>query len=125
MASELDLDFFGELLMTRVRDKAISEWDRIMDGRAKGITAKVVKKALENFSEEQKKTVGWLLPKVVDSTIHHLLWTFEQELVVDIVVKKESGTVNSIRDLSDGLSGELYTQDGWIVRFSKQRYEEF
>lgn len=31
---------------------------------------------------------------------------------------------NDIKEDSDGLEGELYTEDGWINRFSKERYEE-
>ena len=28
---------------------------------------------------------------------------------------------DDVRDLSDGLAGELYTDDGWISRFSSER----
>lgn len=55
-----------------------------------------------------------LVPKIVDTTLHHLLWMLEQEesleLMVNDEIKKEI-----INEISDGLSGELYTEDGSIV----------
>jgi predicted PhzF superfamily epimerase YddE/YHI9 len=118
------LDYFGELLITRVRDKAILEWDMIVDGKMKDASSKEIKKNLMKFNAEQIDLVRRLIPQIVDTTLHHLLWTLEQEKSIDVAVKTDSEVVPSIREISDGLAGELYTEDGWIMRFSKQRYEE-
>lgn len=32
--------------------------------------------------------------------------------------------MDRVREESDGLSGDLYTEDGWIQKYSSQRYEE-
>ncbi|MDF2859636.1 MAG: hypothetical protein K0Q87_5487 [Neobacillus sp.] len=59
-----------------------------------------------------------VVPKIVDTTLHHLLWTFEQNELIDINVANGDSKQISIKEISDGLAGELYTEDGWISRFS-------
>lgn len=36
----------------------------------------------------------------------------------------DGDTIADIKQISDGLECELYTEDGWIKRFSKERYDE-
>ena len=114
--SEQRLDFFGELLMNRVRDEAIYDWERIIEGQTK---AKESIEIHNSLSDKEKDLIRRLVPKVVDTKLHHLLWTLEQddslELLVNDGTKKEN-----IAEISDGLTGELYTEDGWIYRFSNK-----
>ena len=58
-----------------------------------------------------------LLPEIVETVLHHLLWTLEQVEDVNISVHLPNGVVPSLREVSDGLAGELYD---WIPRFSSQ-----
>lgn len=118
------LDYFGELLITRIRDKAIVDWDKMIDGKMGGVTGKAVKEKIQGFTPEQIDAIKWMIPAIIDTTLHHLLWTLEQEESINIAVKNEDEIVERLQDLSDGLPGELYTEDGWIARFSKERHEE-
>ena len=117
------LDYFGETLMESVRDRTISNWDKILDGKKKGFSAQQVREKIEGFSEEQKEILKWMIPKIVDVGLHNFLAMVEEckNINVEVVSNGESG---NIRELSDGLAGELYTEDGWISKFSKERYEE-
>jgi hypothetical protein len=114
------LDRFGELLMTRVRDKAIGDWERIIGGHMKGSRGELVRQQMSSLTPEQTRTLLSLIPQIVDTTLHHLLWTVEQEQSVDIVSKDDAGVFRSVREVSDGLSGELYSDRGWIARFSRK-----
>ncbi|WP_245921033.1 epimerase [Melghirimyces profundicolus] len=108
--------------MTKVRDKAILEIDMIIDGRMQD--EKIREKILSSFDQKAMEGLHYLIPIIVDVTLHHLLWTIEQyEETVDIVVFKEQKAIR-LSQISDGLPGELYTEDGWISRFSQQRYDE-
>lgn len=118
------LDRFGELLMKRVRDEAITDWDMIVDGRMKDTRSQEIRKQLSGFSQEQIGILKELYPQVVDTVLHHLLWTLEQEDSVDVIVKDDDKGTCNIRETSDGLPGELYSEDGWIMRYSKERYRE-
>lgn len=120
------LDRFGELLMRRIRDEAISDWDMILDGTMKDERSQKVRAELAglDFDSSQVAFIRWLIPQVVDTTLHHLLWTLEQEETVNVAVKTEGAEIASLREASDGLAGELYSEDGWIARFSKERKGE-
>jgi hypothetical protein len=115
------LDAFGRLLMARVRDASIVEWDGIIDGGATSPAEKRLHELLKTFDAQQRDAIRELLPQIVDTTLDHLLWTLEQVKWVDVAVQTEKGTVPSIRDVSDGLAGEKYY---WIPKFSEQRYDK-
>lgn len=117
--SQVALDRFGELLMKKVRDEAITDWMMMIDGRMKGDTANKVRELLENVSEADRLLIMQLIPGVVDTVLHHLLWTAEQESDLRIGIRIDDA-IEELRDISDGLPGELYTENGWISRFSTE-----
>ena len=113
------LDYFGNKLMKEVRDETISSLDMMVEGKMKSITAQQVREKIATFNEEQIMTIKWLIPKITDLSLHNLLTMIEQNDDIKVMVGE-----NDIKEDSDGLEGELYTEDGWINRFSKERYEE-
>lgn len=119
------LEVFGNLLINRVRDVVISEWNRIIEGKMKSDISKNINQVLlTSYDEEQIALLRRLIPQIVDTTLHHLLWTIEQnEEMIALVVATEAGLVPSLRDASEGLPGELYTESGWIARFSEYPFE--
>lgn len=78
---------------------------------------------MERYSEKQKEILKWLVPKMVDAGLYNLFAMIEEHHNLNVEVTS-NGERGNIRHLSDGLAGELYTEDGWISRFSKERYEE-
>lgn len=119
--SDAALDKLGLLLMTHVRDKAILEWRMTIDGRMKGDLAERTRAVLGTFSPDQRGAVLSLIPDVVDTVLHHLLWTLEQTDDVRLGVRHGTGIVEDVKQVSDGLPGELYSEDGWIARFSQEQ----
>ncbi len=121
--SQAALDHFGNVLSKCVRDEAISDWDMILDGRMKDAGSQEIRMQIERLqlSEDQIEFLRRLVPRIIDTTLHHLLWTLEQEESIDVAVKTQAGSVPSLREVSDGLTGELYS---WIPRFSRERFEE-
>jgi hypothetical protein len=113
------LDLFGRMLMERVRDEAIDDWGRIFDGRFKDADSACLRQRVSHFSREDMAVVRSLVPRFVDSCLHHLLWTLEQSDHVEITVRTASGVVRDLKQVSDGLAGELYSDEGWIARFSR------
>lgn len=117
------LDYFGTLLMSDVRDETITSWDMILNGKMKGITADQVRDKVSGFSDGQIRVLSWLIPKITDTCLHNLLVMIEQNTRVKVLVN-DGHTNIDIKHISDGLEGELYTEDGWIKKFSKERYDE-
>jgi hypothetical protein len=104
--------------MNRVRDEAIVDWDIIMAGRMKSDDAIKIRKRLSSFDQQNLAVLYRLVPRIVDTTLHHLLWTLDHVKSVDVSVRTVAGSLPSLREISDGLPGELYGDHGWIRRFS-------
>lgn len=113
------LEKFGEILIQNVRDEAINDWEKILTGKMKGSRAAEIRHLLSSYSIEQVNVLRELIPEVVDTTLHHLLWTIEQSYILKIFLSDKDGTTCDIKEVSDGLPGELYGDRGWINRFSK------
>jgi len=122
--SENPLDVLGELLMAQVRDKSIEDWEKILDGRMKGQTAEVLRQELAGSDKAVPDILKRMVPCVVDTVLHHLLWTLEQEQAIKLSIEIDGKATPSMRELSDGLSGELYGERGWIVKFSQKQSME-
>jgi hypothetical protein len=112
------LDRFGELLVKQVRDPSVWEWREILHGRMKGVTAERLRPRLSLLNPNDRAFMEGLVPEIVDTVLHYVLWTLEQEESVDVSVKVPGGVVPSLREVSDGLAGELHD---WIPRFSTER----
>ena len=115
------LDEFGNRLIREVRDKTISDWDRILCGQMKGERAERIRETIESLPHQASGVISSLVPDVVDSVLHHLLNWLEQEEVYCVSAEIDGETDKNISLSSDGFAGELYGQRGWIQRFSDYR----
>lgn len=112
------LNDFGKSLISKVRDGAYEDLLITIDGGFKSESTKKLSKDLSLFSPEQLEIVKKIVLSSIDDTLHHFLWKIEQSDKFDIVAKEQNETF-SLKEESDGLCGELYTQEGWIEQFSK------
>ncbi|AIQ54615.1 hypothetical protein [Paenibacillus sp. FSL R7-0331] len=129
MNAKEKLDMFGELVINQVRDSTIEQWEKMLTGQLKS------KRAVNVYEEAKSKLDGpalemvmGLVNQIVDSTLHNFLELFEQEEKIKLLFmgsgsKEDTGEVE-IKEISDGLAGELYTEDGWILKYSQKPYRE-
>jgi hypothetical protein len=116
------LDDFGRILIENVRDTTIEQWEMIVSGKMKGERGKRIKQILEpKFNEKQLDIVTDLVSQIVDSAVHNLLVTLEQE-EIEVYLSNNEQVKTNIVLLSDGLAGELYTEDGWICKYSTKKH---
>lgn len=113
------LSIFGEMLIKDVRDRSIREYDMIISGKMKDEDSQKIHEEIKAMGEKEYQLIDKIIPRIVDLTMHNMLRMIEENESLEMMVEKES-----IDEISDGLAGELYTEDGWIQRFSKQRYEQ-
>jgi hypothetical protein len=118
--SQEALDRFGALLIEKVREETISQWHKLLDGSLKGERAKRLKALLASLGSGGKETFRQLIPEIVDSVLHQLLWMIEQEEDVRLGILVNDKLYPDLREVSDGLSGELYSDRGWIKRFGRK-----
>ena len=114
---------FGRILISEVRDEAIDKYEMIASGTMKSAPAIELHNKLSNFTEDQLSIVRQLVVSSIDDVIHNFLWMLEQhEGDVDLLCGVDGGlNKQNVRELSDGLSGEIYTEDGWISKYSNHR----
>ncbi|WP_127531005.1 hypothetical protein [Paenibacillus kobensis] len=114
----LPLDKFGEFMMKNLRDRAIDHYDMLSDGMCKSPSLQQIQAELNQFNEEQKNLIRTIVFRCVGNGIHDLLFGLQEAYDNDEKIAVIVDGVN-VAEVSDGLQGELFTEDGWYHRFSK------
>jgi hypothetical protein len=123
MSNKMLLDIFGKELISEVRDRVIDRIYSILGGRLKSVGGQTMHEALSAMSSTEREVAKQFAIETVDATLHRFLVLIEQSDMIDVRVKS-FGEVVQLREISDGLAGELYSDQGWIARFSKQPSRE-
>jgi len=112
-----NLSSFGELFIGKVRDNSIFVIEGVISGHMKSPIDKQLHDKVSKFSKEDLQLLKDFLYRMVDLTLHNTLLMLEENS--EWVLANSNLEVININDLSDGLTGELYSDEGWIRRFSK------
>lgn len=113
------LNDFGKVFIRDVRDRTIEDIDSLISGKYKTQKAINLSKFFSSLDSSTKLFFNEMIPIIVDYCLNNTLEMFEQNEDIELLMKNQN-----INLISDGLAGELYTEDGWIQRFSQQRYKE-
>jgi hypothetical protein len=116
MDAQETLDKFGEFLMKKYRDKGIFKADGLLSNYWKAPALKEMQDALAELSESQKQLVRKVVEEVLDSAMHDFLFAVTENEDIQIRVDGEN-----VAELSDGLHGESYGENGWIAKYSKYK----
>jgi len=117
MPKEDPKDTFGRFLMVHLRDRGIDHLDSSLAGRWKAPALKKLQRALGRLPKSQKLLVRRAFVDALDAAIHDFLFALQEESDFGgpVAVRVRGKNVAA---LSDGLHGELFTEDGWYARFS-------
>ena len=117
------LDKFGEFIVVNLRDKAIENAEMLLENGSKSPQTKILQDELSTFNAAQKAIVANTVKASIDAAIHDFLFAIEEqadfENDIQIIVNEDN-----IVEMSDGLQGELFTQDGWLEKYSKFKGEK-
>lgn len=115
-----NLDDFGEFIVQQMRDKGIEFYDKLEKGSWRAPSLMAIQESLNMFEEEQLVILRKCVIETLDTALHDFLFALqenhENEGTVQLLVNSED-----IAGLSDGLNGELFSEDGWISKYSKYR----
>ena len=120
---ERAVDLFGRLLM-RSRDAAIEQWDGIIAGCRRYAPWDRLVSRFPDLTERDLELLRALVPNVVDTAYYWLLADLDASEAVRIVVTTTDGAVHDAATESWGLAAEPTGENGWLKRFSKERFEE-
>jgi hypothetical protein len=118
MSTKTDLDTFGKFLVDNLRDKGISHAEWLIDGRWKAPALQDIQSGLSSLSAAQKETVRKAVISTIDSAIHDFLFALQEQADFDNTIQILVNG-NNIVELSDGIHGESFSEDGWNAKFSK------
>ncbi|MBI5724772.1 MAG: hypothetical protein HZA50_12490 [Planctomycetes bacterium] len=118
-----ELDKFGEFFVQNFRDKALSRLQFIIERKWKSPSLQSLQNRLARLSSEDKQLIQELTDDIIIAAMHDVLFAFQESHDTG---KGADITFNgkSMASMSDGLHGELFSEDGWIKKFSKHPYKE-
>ncbi|MDC1142375.1 hypothetical protein OAU50_04735 [Planctomycetota bacterium] len=123
MHDEGPLERLGKVLVANVRDKAIEKYENIVAGQLKSPPAVTLHDKLKRFSGSELEAVREAVVGAIDDVLHHLLFAAEEhDEDFAILARNAKDALVNVATVSDGLPGELYSEDGWISKYS--RYAE-
>ncbi|WP_424407738.1 hypothetical protein [Pasteurella sp. PK-2025] len=108
------LEEFGKVYIDDVRDRTILLLENILKGQVNAPRFKDLQENLNQLGVEEIELIKYITISLIDNTLHNTLCLFEEYPEYELISDGEN-----IIDLSDGLSAELYTDDGWIKKYSK------
>ena len=117
------LDDFGKVFIKESRDMAFWVFDQISRGEMRGQTAQRLIKSMKTLAPVQQGVVRAVVLNTVNDMCHYFLWMLQQNEHIKITFEKDDSVYN-LNELSDGLCGELYNDEGWIKRFSEYPFNE-
>lgn len=104
---------FGKILVTKTRDMTINNMKKRIEGTIKGDISQEFREKLKVFTEEQKQALEYVIFQTVDSTLHNFLSMVEENDKIDLNYNGDN-----LKEISDGLCGELYSETGWIEKYT-------
>ncbi|MDB5123562.1 MAG: hypothetical protein JWP94_1691 [Mucilaginibacter sp.] len=113
------LESLGKEIIENLRDLSIEEYLAIKKGSLKSRDAQNIYKIFSSVNKKDQDKIDKIVFNVIDRVLHNALWMFEQSKDFTITDKNLISPNEDIVEESDGLSGELYSEDGWIEKYSK------
>lgn len=125
------LDEFGRRLIQEYSEKLRKHITDLADGQ-RYMGAEWYESAfreLRSLSKDQRTALLLIIDDAVTSASHAFLDILEKDSYrgedffgkLELKVLDEHGVRHDVAELSDGLAGELYGEEGWIKRFSQER----
>ena len=119
MKTDKILENFGKNLMQKVWDNIIVQMEMIFNGKMKSKDAQILNKKIIKLNAEEKFILKEITMETLRRSIFNVLNYFEEEEKYFIGFN-DGRNIIDIKELSDGLAGELYGKTGWIKKYSKK-----
>lgn len=122
MSDKDALVFFGEKIIKSVRDQTVFEFEATLSGKIKSERAIRLYSEISGFDKHQIDILRKFVFTSIDNVIYNTLNMLEQnEDNMRLLISQDGDNEKNIVEISDGLSGELFTENGWIEKFSKYK----
>jgi len=107
------IDSFGEIIIKNLFDKGINRFEDLKDGKLNSESAIDISNKLGQFSKEQMEIIEKLVINIMLSSTHDFLFSVQNDDDLKVFLNEFN-----VAEISDGLHGELFGNEGWIRKFS-------
>jgi hypothetical protein len=114
MKAPSQVDKFGQFIVENLRDKGIGFAEGLLQKHWKAPDYIEMQNELGELSASQKEAFKKAIIATVDGAIHDFLFALQERKDIQILVDGQD-----LVELSDGIHGEAYSEDGWYAKFSK------
>lgn len=111
---ERKVDEFAKAVIQHVRDGSIFDWLRILDGTDGSFLATDARNRIEGANSHSEAVMA-ALPDIVNTVLFYWMTLIESERQLKVEWQGVDVTTEA-----ESLSGELWTEEGWIAKLSKQ-----
>ncbi|OTG89782.1 hypothetical protein [Acinetobacter sp. ANC 3832] len=117
MSDNNTLDQFGNEFINNARDRTLKIYEKIKKNEMKSKDKLILSEKINNLSIDEKLVLDEVVYEIVDLVLFNTLNFLEESTQIEF----ENTNLN---ELTDGLAGELYSEDGWIHKYSTYKASE-
>jgi hypothetical protein len=112
------LDKFGEFYVRNLRDKMLQDLDMLLSGSWNAPGVQDLQQRLVALPEDGRALIREVAEHMVVTGMHDLLFALQEEADNDDAIRLTVDGVEVAKE-SDGMHGEIFSDEGWIARFSQ------
>jgi hypothetical protein len=112
------LDKFGAFIVKNLRDQALDDLEMLLRGAWKSPITQDMQRRLGLLTNDQKQLVREVADRIITTGMHDFLFALQEASDADQGLEVQVDGSN-IASLSDGLHGEIFSDEGWIAKHSK------
>jgi hypothetical protein len=114
------LNKFGKDFIKGIVDLTVEHMEMIISGKMKNQEAQILYKRIEKTDIESMNILNEIIMETIKQMTFNVLNFFEEERGKYLLEYNNGKEKININEISDGLAGELYSEDGWIKKYSKK-----
>lgn len=104
---------FGKFIVENLRDKGIDFAEGLLKGHWKSPELIEMQNEIANFNSLQKIVFIKAITATIDGAMHDFLFALQEINDIKILVDGQN-----IVEISDGIHGEAYSDEGWFAKYS-------
>ena len=114
------LDQFGQLLISQAYDRAAWYLEHVFDGHMKGPRQVALATLYRSLDERSQDAVRQFATEAIQTMLAEVLNCCYQ-FQIEINYTASNGQKVNICEISDLIVGELFSEYGWVARYSKYK----
>ncbi len=112
-----ELQKFGEFIIHNLFDKGIECYTQLSENQLKSPLTKQLRNDIKELNEEQLALMRKVVFEVMTTAMHDFLFALQERNDLENDISINVDEIN-IAEESDGLHGEIFTDEGWIKIYS-------